>query len=193
MKEKEISTFYPSTRKKWRAWLQKNHVKAQCVWVVCYKQKSSKPTIRWSDAVEEALCFGWIDSVRKSLDDEKFVQFFSKRKGVSTWSKVNKEKVQQLIDGGHMTAAGLASIELAKQNGSWTILDQVEELIIPDDLEQAFKTKKGSKEFFLSLSKSVRKMILQWLMFAKREETRKKRIAEIAMCAGKKLKPQQFR
>src|SRR5690606_27147326 len=119
-------------------------------------------------------------------------QFFSKRKARSTWSKINKEKVQQLINEGLMTQAGLKSIEIARQNGSWTILDEVEELIIPTDLELAFKKNKGSKDYFLSLSKSVRKMMLLSLVLAKRAETRQKRIDEIAFFTGQKKKPKQF-
>jgi uncharacterized protein YdeI (YjbR/CyaY-like superfamily) len=184
--------FYPASRKQWRTWLQKNHTKKQSVWLVCYKIKSGRPSITWSDAVDEALCFGWIDSTRKSVNDEMFVQFFSKRKPSSTWSKINKAKIKRLNEAGQMTPAGMASIETAKRNGSWTILDEVEKLTIPQDLEKAFKTKKGSKNFFQSLSKSVRKMILQWVMFAKREETRQKRVNEIATRAAKKLKPRHI-
>jgi uncharacterized protein YdeI (YjbR/CyaY-like superfamily) len=190
---KEIESFYPATKQQWRAWMKKNHLKKQSVWLVCYKLKSGKPTITWSEAVDEALCFGWIDSIRKPIDEEKFMQFFGKRKPTSTWSKVNKEKVQNLIAEGRMTAAGLACIDIAKQNGSWNILDTVEALIIPNDLNKAFKTQKGSKDFFMSLPKSVKKRILQWLVLAKREETRLKRINEIVAHAGKKLIPKQFR
>lgn len=191
-KENDIETFCPASQKEWRQWLQKNQNKKQSVWLIYYKMKTGKRTLSWSDAVDEALCFGWIDSRAKPVDDEKYIQFFSKRKAGSTWSKVNKEKVQQLIDDGRMTSAGLESIEIAKQNGSWTILDEVEALVIPDDLEKAFKTKRGSRDFFMSLSKSVRKSILQWIVLAKREETRQKRVDEIAVLAGKKLKPKQF-
>lgn len=191
-KQKDIEKFYPSSTKQWRAWLQKNHAKKQSVWLVCYKLKSGKPTISWTDAVDEALCFGWIDSIRKSVDDETFIQFFSKRKPVSTWSKINKDKIKKLIAEDRMAPAGLASIALAKKNGSWKMLDQVEKLIIPNDMEVAFKSNAGSKEYFLSLSKSVRKMILQWIMFAKREETRQKRISEVAALAAKKLKPKHI-
>jgi uncharacterized protein YdeI (YjbR/CyaY-like superfamily) len=120
------------------------------------------------------------------------VQFFSKRKPTSAWSKINKEKVKRLIKEDLMAPAGLASIEAAKKNGSWTILDEVEKLTIPNDLEKAFNASKGSKEFFLGLSKSVQKMILQWIQFAKREETRKKRINEVATRAAKKLKPKHI-
>lgn len=191
-KENEIATFCPASQQEWRQWLQENHDKKQSVWLIYYKMKTGMRTLSWSDAVDEALCFGWIDSRAKPVDEEKYIQFFSKRKANSTWSKVNKEKVRQLIDAGKMTRAGLESIELAKQNGSWTILDEVEALVIPDDLEKAFKTKRGSRDFFMSLSKSVRKSILQWIVLAKREETRQKRVSEIAALAGKKLKPKQF-
>ncbi|MCG3167849.1 MAG: hypothetical protein POELPBGB_03648 [Bacteroidia bacterium] len=190
--KKEIESFCPASRKEWRQWLQKNHQLKQAVWLVQYKKKSAVPSISWSEAVDEALCFGWIDSVRKTLDSEKYIQFFSKRKATSVWSKINKEKVQQLIDKGLMTKAGFATIETAKQNGQWTILDHAEELTIPEDLEKAFKAYKGSKDFFLSLSKSVKKAILQWLVLAKRAETRQNRINEVAELASRKLKPKQF-
>jgi uncharacterized protein YdeI (YjbR/CyaY-like superfamily) len=193
MKRAEIETFCPASRQEWRLWLNENHSSKQFVWLVYYKKKSAVPTVTYSEAVDEALCYGWIDSTRVSLDHEKFMQFFCKRKPTSVWSKVNKGKVQQLIEAGLMTQAGYESIEVAKQNGSWIILDEVEELKIPDDLKAAFQSKPGSIDFFLSLSKSGRKAILQWLVLAKREETRQKRINEIAELAAKKLKPPQFR
>lgn len=190
MNEEEI--FYPSNITEWRQWLEENHDSKVAVWVVFYKKSSEKPTVRWSDTVDEALCFGWIDSKKVSIDHEKSHQFFSKRKAKSTWSKINKEKVLRLIDSGLMTQAGYESIEIAKQNGSWTILDSVEELIIPDDLERAFAANPGSREFFLSLSKSVRKMMLYWLVSAKRPETRQKRIEELVDNAAQHRKPKQF-
>ncbi|WP_462255436.1 YdeI/OmpD-associated family protein [Ferruginibacter sp.] len=189
MQKNEIETFCPTSQKDWRKWLQKNHASKQAVWLICYKKKYKIPTVVWSDAVDEALCFGWIDSIRKTLDEEKFIQFFSKRKPNGTWSKVNKEKINQLVEKGLMTAAGFASIEKAKLNGSWTILDDVEELKIPKDLAAAFKSKPGSKDFFLSLSKSVQKVALQWLVLAKKQETREKRINEIAERSFQKLSP----
>jgi len=194
MKEKEeIATFYPCTQADWREWLQENHLSKQAVWLIYYKKKSKTPSISWSEAVDEALCFGWIDSTAKPIDDEKYMQFFTKRKAKSVWSKINKDKVEKLIATGKMSQAGFESIEIAKENGSWTILDIVEELTIPEDLEDAFQANKGSKDFFMSLSKSVRKAILQWLVLAKQQATRQKRINEIAELAAKKLKPKQFR
>lgn len=192
MQQKEKHTFYPTNRQAWRQWLTDNHQREQSIWLVCYKMKSGKPTISWSDAVDEALCFGWIDSTRRSVDEHTFIQFFTKRKPTSVWSKINKEKVERLIAEGLITQVGYECIEVAKRNGSWSILDEVEELIIPKDLEKAFKTHRGSKDFFLSLSKSVRKAILQWLVLAKQPETRQRRIDEIAVMASEKRKPKQF-
>lgn len=192
-KKTEIETFYPSTQADWREWLQENHLSKQSVWLIYYKKKSKIPSISWSEAVDEALCFGWIDSTAKPIDDEKYMQFFTKRKAKSVWSKVNKTKVAKLIEEGKMSQVGFESIEKAKENGSWAILDAAEELIIPDDLETAFEANAGSKDFFLSLSKSVRKAILQWLVLAKQQTTRQKRINEIAELAAQKLKPKQFR
>lgn len=179
MKETEVESIYPRNRVQWRKWLQKNHDKKNAVWIICYKKESNRPTVSWSDAVDEALCFGWIDSVRKSMDQERFIQRFSKRKPGSTWSKINKQKIVRLTKEGLMEEAGLKVIEIAKQNGSWSILDEVEELVIPKDLENAFKKKPGSKKHFLSLSRSTRRAMLLRLVLTKKTETRVKRIEEI--------------
>jgi uncharacterized protein YdeI (YjbR/CyaY-like superfamily) len=192
MQQDNIETFYPTCQKDWREWLEQNHNSKQSIWLVCYKKQANKPTIAWSNAVDEALCFGWIDSTRKSIGNDTFIQFFTKRKPNSVWSKINKAKIERLIDDGLMHSAGYDCIEKAKINGSWSILDNVEELLIPEDLEKEFETKPGSKDFFLSLSKSVKKAILQWLVLAKRPETRQNRINEIAELAAQKRKPKQF-
>ena len=188
----EATVFYPKNTREWRKWLEENHEKEQSVWVVFYKKSSDKPAITWSEAVDEAHCFGWIDSKKISIDSEKSHQFFSKRKAQSTWSKINKDKIDHLTEAGLMTKAGFESVELAKQNGSWTILDTVDALLIPDDLEEAFAKSPGSKEYFLGLSKTIKKMMLYWLVSAKRPETRQKRIEEIAEAAAQKKKPKQF-
>lgn len=192
MKTEEIQSFCPASREAWRQWLEENHRSSSSVWLVCYKQKSGKPVLPWSDAVDEALCFGWIDSIRKTVDEEKFIQFFSKRKPNGTWSKINKDKIELLIASGKMAPAGLESIEKAKENGSWNILDVVDTLEVPEDLSAALKSRNGAEDFFLGLSKSVRKAMLQWLVFAKRPETRQKRIDEIATLASERKKPKQF-
>lgn len=178
MNESEI--FYPTNPDAWRKWLAENHRSKQSVWLVFYAKSSEKKSITWSEAVDVALCFGWIDSKKIKIDRETSHQYFSKRKARSTWSRINKEKVERLIAGGLMTPAGLESIETAKQNGSWTILDEVEELIIPADLETVFSNYAGSKAYFLSLSKSRKKLMLSWIVLARRQETRQKRVHEIA-------------
>lgn len=190
--QETIETFYPRNRAEWRDWLINNHDKKASVWLIYYKKKSMVPTVSYSDAVDEALCFGWIDSKAKPVDEEKFMQFFSRRKVNSVWSKVNKGKVERLISEGLMTDAGLEIIEKAKQNGSWTILDEAEALIIPVDLDQAFSKSENAKQYFLGLSRSDKRNILQWLVLAKRLETREKRIAEIVECANWNQKPKQF-
>lgn len=190
---KEIETYYPQSREEWRQWLEENHQSKPSIWLVYYTKKSNTPSISWREAVDEALCFGWIDSTRKKIDDSSSIQYFSKRKPKSIWSKINKEIVQSLIDNNRMTKAGFESIEIAKQNGSWTILDEVEELIIPDDLELAFTRYNGSKEYFLSLSKSTKKILLSWIVLAKRQETKQKRIEEIAESMGGKQMPKQLK
>lgn len=188
----ETPSFTPSSQSEWREWLQENHDKEQSVWLIKYKKRSGIPSINWSDAVDEALCFGWIDSLKKSIDHEKYKQFYCRRKPKGTWSKVNKEKVEKLIADGLMTQAGLDAITIAKQNGSWTILDTVDALIIPVDLEDQFQTRPGSKDHFLSLSKSIKKGILYWVISAKRDETRLKRISEIVECNSAGTVPKQF-
>jgi len=192
MQQQEIENFCPANRTAWREWLIKNHGSTQSVWLVIYKKTSGKQTITWSEAVDEALCFGWVDSRRKPVDSEQFIQFFCKRKPNSTWSRINKEKVLTLIHLGKMLPAGLVSIETAKSNGAWNSLDDVEAYKVPEDLSRELLSHAGAEAFFLSLSKSVRKAILQWLVQAKQPHTRQKRITEIAELAAQKRKPKQF-
>ena len=190
---KDVEDYCPHDKKDWRKWLELNHIKKEGVWLIFYKKKSPDHNLSWSDSVDEALCFGWIDSTKKTVDCDKFKQYFSKRKAKSNWSKINKVKVKTLIDQGLMEEAGYKSIEIAKENGSWTILDEVEALVIPEDLKSEFANYKGSMEFFDSLSKSVKKGLLYWVISAKRKETRQKRIFEIVENASRNLKPKQFR
>ncbi len=191
-KQEKVVVFYPKSLAAWRRWLEINHLKKQAVWLVFFTKKSGKKTISWTDAVDVALCFGWIDSKKIKIDEETAHQFFSKRKPKSTWSKINKDKVAKLMDKGLMAQAGLEAVKKAKENGSWVMLDEVEELVIPEDLEKALQLKQGAQDYFLSLSKSVRKAMLQWVVLAKRPETRQKRIDEIAELASQNRKPKQF-
>jgi uncharacterized protein YdeI (YjbR/CyaY-like superfamily) len=192
MTQEATPTIRPKSRADWRKWLQKNHITSDSVWLIYHKKNSKTPSLPWDEAVEEALCFGWIDSKRQAVDETTFRQFFGKRKSNSTWSKINKEKVERLIRERLMTKAGLAVIENAKKNGSWTILDDVEELIVPPDLGNALKKTKNAAKYFTGLSRSNKRAILLWLVMAKRPETRQKRIDEVAAFAGKGMMPQHL-
>ncbi|MBU2975664.1 YdeI/OmpD-associated family protein [Zobellia sp. B3R18] len=190
MEETEI--YCPANQQEWRKWLEKNHQQKNSVWLVIHKKNTANTNLSSSQAVDHALCFGWIDSTKRTIDAERYKQYFCKRKAVSNWSKINKEKVTSLTKKGLMAQAGHKSVAIAKANGSWTILDTVEALEIPADLAEQLKKRKGATEFFVALSKSGKKQLLYWVISAKRKETRQKRIQEIAENAGKNQKPKQF-
>jgi len=186
-------TFCPASPQHWREWLQAHHAEKQSVWLIYHKKQSSTPSLTWSQAVDEALCFGWIDSRAQPIDGERYRQFFSRRKPGSGWSKINKAKVERLTAAGLMAPAGLASIEAAKQNGAWALLDDVEALRLPADLAQPLAAQPLAASYFESLSRTDKRNIMQWLVLAKRPATRQKRIAEIVDLAARELKPAQFR
>lgn len=187
------NTYYPTNKAEWRNWLKENHLKEDSIWLIFYKKSAPKPNLSWSEAVDQALCFGWIDSTKKSIDSEKYMQYYCKRKPKSNWSKINKEKVKSLVEQGLMEEAGYKSIDIAKENGSWTLLDKVEALVIPVDLEEEFANYKGAMKYYDSLSKSAKKGLLYWVISAKRTATRQNRILEIAKNASNNLLPKQFR
>lgn len=188
----EPELFYPQSPNEWRTWLQEHHIVKSSVWVVYYKKQTGVPTLTWSEAVDEALCFGWIDSVKKKLDEQRSIQYFSKRKPTSMWSKINKDKVDQLIANGKMMPAGMACIDLARQNGTWSMMDEAETLEIPADLQAALAAVPGTTDFFVAQSRSRRKSMLQWLLMAKTLATRHRRIQEIVLQASQQRTPTQF-
>jgi uncharacterized protein YdeI (YjbR/CyaY-like superfamily) len=181
-----IKTFCAKTQKEWRTWLEKNHQSEKSVWLIFYKKGSGIQSTNYAEALEEALCFGWIDSKANKRDDESYYQYFAKRKPKSNWSKVNKEKVAKLIEKGLMTPAGFESIEIAKRNGSWSALDEVEELIIPADLKLLFDKNKEAFDNWEKFSRSAKRAVLERILNAKRPDTRQKRIAETVELAQKK-------
>jgi len=185
----EFPTFCPNSREQWRKWLETNHLTSSGVWLIYYKVKSGKPSVRYSEAVKEALCFGWIDSKVKSLDEERYMQIFTPRKPKSVWSKLNKQYIEELIEQGLIAKAGLDKIAMAKQNGSWNSLDAIEALIIPSDLNQALEANKTAKDYFEALSNSSKKNILFWIESAKRPQTRLKRIEQIVNSAAQNKSP----
>ncbi len=185
----QLKTFYATERKEWREWLNQNHGIFLSIWLVYYKVKSGKPSIQYSEAVKEALCFGWIDSKVKSLDEERYMQIFTPRKQKSVWSKLNKQYIEELIEQGLMTEAGFEKIEAAKQDGSWNKLDAIEALIIPADLKQALVANTTANKYFETLSNSSKKNILRWVENAKRPEPRLKRIKQTVNSAMQNKNP----
>ena len=179
---------HAKSRKAWRTWLTKNQAKEKSVWLIMYRKESSSTSISYADAIEEALCFGWIDSVKKKRDDESSVQYFSKRKPKGNWSKLNKQRVAKLIAQGLMTATGLEMIELAKSTGTWTAMDSVEDVIIPSDLQQKFNKNKKAFANFMAFAPSSKKIILQWILSAKKTETRERRVQETVQLAERNIK-----
>jgi uncharacterized protein YdeI (YjbR/CyaY-like superfamily) len=192
MSTHEIKTIMPALISEWRDWLKEYHQKEDAVWLIFYKSDSGIPTINYAEAVEEALCFGWIDSKAQSIDSVSRRQYFSKRKPKSVWSKSNKIRVEKLIAEGRMTDAGLKSIETAKANGSWDAFNDIEDLKIPEDLKAKLEETPEAKLSFESLSKSVKQNILWWIASAKKDETRNARILEIISCSRQGKKPKQF-
>lgn len=168
-----------TSRAELRRWLQANHRQTESIWLVTYK-KSARPDlyVAWSDVVQEAICFGWIDSQASRLDEMRSMVRLSPRKPGSAWSAVNKAHVVELSEQGLITDAGWAAIEAAKQDGSWEFLDDVEAGIVPDDLAAAFEEKPGTRERFESFPRSTTRATLEWIKRAKKPETRARRIAE---------------
>lgn len=177
MKEKEL--LYFKNASDWREWLHNNHHSSTGVYLIFYKVNSPFESMRWEEAVQVAICYGWIDSTVKNLDEHSRKQIFSPRKAKSVWSKLNKTYIEKLIAENLMHKSGLAKIEIAKKNGSWNSLDAVEDLIIPEDLAQAFEQNKIAFENYNNFSPSYRKSYLYWLNQAKRTETRNNRINSI--------------
>lgn len=184
----EENHFYFKTTLEWRSWLEENHNISTGVYLIFYKVGSKMQSMRWEEAVKVALCFGWIDSTAKRLDDERRRQYFCPRRDKSVWSKLNKTYIESLIAENLMHEAGLTKIEIAKQNGSWSALDDVENLIIPPDLQKAFDENPNAFENYMNFSPSYRKSYLYWLNQGKREETRQKRIKEIVSLCFKNIK-----
>ena len=183
----EICHQYFKNDKEWYDWLHENHSKAKGIYLIFYKVEHENDSMRWEEAVQVALCYGWIDSTVKSLGEGKRQQYFCPRKPKSTWSKLNKTYIKNLIKKGLMHKSGLKKIEVAKKDGSWSLLDDVEKGIVPEDLKKSFEKNATAFENFQNFSFSQRKSYLYWLNQAKRQQTRERRIAEILkLCAANK-------
>jgi uncharacterized protein YdeI (YjbR/CyaY-like superfamily) len=183
-------TLYVKNRDEWRLWLKKNHLIENEIWLIYYKKHSGKPRIPYDDAVEEALCFGWIDSLVKTIDDEKYMQKFTPRNKDSVWSELNVKRCEKMIKKGKMTQTGFALIEEAKKNGNWqkAFLDK-KTFEPPKKLIQALKKNATARKNFNNFAASYRNNYIAWIVTAKREETINKRIDEVVKRSEKNQKP----
>ncbi|RKN81648.1 YdeI/OmpD-associated family protein [Ulvibacterium marinum] len=185
---KDIQEHYFRNDTEWRNWLHKNHLNSSGVHLIFYAVAHEKDSMRWEEAVRVALCYGWIDSTVKSLGNGKRRQYFCSRKPKSVWSKINKGHIEELIENGSMHESGLKKIEAAKEDGSWTALDDVENEVVPPGLQKAFNKNKKAFENYQNFTRGQRKSYLYWLNQAKREETRKIRIVEIVRLCRANIK-----
>jgi uncharacterized protein YdeI (YjbR/CyaY-like superfamily) len=170
-----------------RAWLETHHVQAQSIWLVSFK-KGKGPYVPYDDIVEEALCFGWIDSRTARLDEARSMLLLSPRKPKSNWSKLNKLRVEKLAEVGLMAPAGLAMVELAKATGTWDALNDVDALVEPADLQAALDATPGARENWDQFPRSARRGILEWIGAAKRYVTRQARVEQTARLASQGIK-----
>ncbi|HBY08027.1 MAG TPA: hypothetical protein DEH22_09680 [Chloroflexi bacterium] len=186
-----MKTIEIETRAAWRAWLAENHAQESEIWLIFYKKESGIPSLAYGDALDEALCFGWVDSLIKKIDDEKYVRKFTPRKAESKWSLVNKKRVEQLIREGLMTEFGLEKVAAAQRSGSWENPTQKPEInfAMSPEFAQALKNNPAAEATFNRLALSHQKQYLGWINTAKLPETRKKRIAESIqlLSTGQKL------
>lgn len=171
--------FHAETRAAWRAWLEARHGADRGVWLVSWKAATGRPVVAYADAVEEAICFGWIDSTVKTLDDERAIQLFTPRKARSTWTRLNRERAARMEAAGLMADAGRRAIATARANGWWTILDPVEDLLEPDDLAAALDEVPDARRHWDGFPPTARKAMLWWVISAVRPETKADRIGTI--------------
>jgi uncharacterized protein YdeI (YjbR/CyaY-like superfamily) len=182
----------PKDRGAWRRWLERHHATSGPVWLALLKKGSSANGVTYEEAVLEALCFGWIDSTANPLDEDHYLIRMSRRKPGSGWSLVNKRRIEGLVAEGRLTPAGLAAIEAAKADGSWSKLDASHALEVPKDLAAAFRRHAGSRKHFDAFPPSTKRAILEWIDQAKRPETRANRVEETARLAKDNLRANQW-
>ncbi|MDH3372853.1 MAG: YdeI/OmpD-associated family protein [Gammaproteobacteria bacterium] len=182
--------YTPKNRNNWRNWLQKNHANETEVWLVFLKKHTARPNLSYNDAVEEALCFGWIDGIKRSIDKDRYMHRFTPRKPNSSWSESNKKRARCMIDAGQMAPAGKRSIELAKKNGKWTTpVGRHNVFKMPPELKAKLESSDKAASFFASLPPSYQRQYIAWIATAKRPKTKQGRLDEAIQLLerGKKL------
>lgn len=191
-KRGNVKVVHAKTILQWRKWLLKNHQSEKGVWLVIYKKEAATTGISRNEALDQALCFGWIDSVANKRDEDSFYQYFAQRKPKSNWSGFNKIKIAKLIEEGKMHPSGLKMVELAKETGTWTALEDVENLVIPDDLLRALKKVSKAYANWTKFPASTKRGILDWIKKAKLAETRARRIEDTARLAKDNIRANQY-
>jgi uncharacterized protein YdeI (YjbR/CyaY-like superfamily) len=184
---------HAETVQAWRRWLKAHHRRPEGVWLVSWKKATGHPAMTYDEAVSHALCFGWVDSTPAKLDDERTMLWFAPRKPGSGWSRPNKQRIEAMQTAGLMQPAGMALVDAAQADGSWTMLDEVENLVVPDDLAAAFEAYPGSAEHWEAFPRSAKRGILEWIVQAKTAETRAKRLDETARLAAQGERANQWR
>ncbi|MGI8876005.1 MAG: YdeI/OmpD-associated family protein [Egibacteraceae bacterium] len=184
-----MRTFRATNRAQWRAWLRDNGETADEIWLVIGHARSTEPSVRHDDAIEEALCFGWIDSLARRHDAGSWCQRFTPCRTSSAWSKVNRELVERLTAQGLMTAAGKATVALAKRTGTWSLLADAQDGTVRDDLCERLVADEVAARHFDAFSGWTKRTILEWIATAKRPETRQRRIARTVQCAARNVRP----
>lgn len=190
---KDFAHIEVTTRSALRRWLSKNHAQSESIWLVTYKKSAGAKYLPYEAIVEEALCFGWVDSLPRALDADRSMRLLSPRKPRSAWSAKNKARVASLLRNGLMHSSGLRVVEAAKRDGSWRRLDAVEALKTPFDLARALRAKPKALANFSKFPRSTRRAILEWIESAKAPETRARRIAETAARAAENVRANQYR
>jgi uncharacterized protein YdeI (YjbR/CyaY-like superfamily) len=190
---KGIKAIQAKDRKSWRKWLEKNHQTEKSVWLIIFHKDSETHSVYYEEAVEEAICYGWIDSIANKRDANSKYQFFSQRKPKSNWSRLNRQRAEKMINEKRMTSAGMPMIELAKKNGNWEALVDVQNSVIPEDLQKRFDKNTTALKNFLAFPPSSKRIILEWILNAKRPETRQQRIEQTVELAAKNIKANHYR
>ena len=192
MPEPPENSIHPRSRTAWRTWLAEHHGRDEGVWLVRTKKAADGPTLSTDDVVEEAVAFGWIDSVPKKLDAERWMLWVAPRQPGSNWSRLSKERAERMQKAEQMTEAGQAAIDRAKADGSWSALDDVENLVVPADLAAELAARPPAPDEWEAFPPSVKRGILEWILNAKRQATRGKRIGETARLAQKGKRANQW-
>jgi len=184
LKTEDFNQIEISSQEELRSWLLSNHTQSKSVWLVTYKKCVEDKYVSRRDVLDELICFGWIDGIRRKLDDKKTMQLISPRR-VEHWAKTYKDRAEKLINDGRMHTSGLESIEVSKSNGLWNFMDDVDGLVVPKDLSLELSKHRGATGFFEKINPSSKRFVLRWIKLSKTEKTRKNRINKVALLSSK--------